>query len=438
MTKALSRNAFLCRSRASLESVSIASAGVGILMLDIDHFKHLNDHHGHAAGDQALKEFAHSIYTIIRPHDLFGRIGGEEFGITLPDTSLRASIDTAERLRACIEAMVIHLPDNTRLSITVSIGIVHVSQSPHKEIEILLDYADQALYQAKRNGRNQVLVHDDARLAQGIEVNKLNEPAASPSSAPTSVISAPREISMTTHPDHTPLLALLEDDSVQSAWLQQILLSAKFRCQAFDNGNDLLSTLRAGNTFQLLLLDWELPGISGMEVLRWVRANLTSDPPIIFVTSRTLESDLVKGLDAGANDYICKPCRPAELLARIRAQLRPNHAHTNPASSFELGVYSVDTLTRQIKLRGEPIPITSKEFDLATLFLRHPWRLFSRDDISMLVWNRKIPSTSRTLDTHISIIRKKLQLGPASGTLLSSSYALGYRLELLDEEKTRS
>ncbi len=87
--------------------------------------------------------------------------------------------------------------------------------------------------------------------------------------------------------------------------------------------------------------------------------------------------------------------------------------------------------TRQIRLRDEPIALTPKEFDLAALFLRHPWRLFSRDDLSALIWNREVPSASRTLDTHLSNIRKKLRLGPATGTLLCASYALGYRLELL-------
>ncbi len=86
---------------------------------------------------------------------------------------------------------------------------------------------------------------------------------------------------------------------------------------------------------------------------------------------------------------------------------------------------------RHIRLCDELIPLTPKEFDLAALFLRHPWRLFSRDDLSALVWNREVPSASRTLDTHLSNIRKKLRFGPSTGTLLCASYALGYRLELL-------
>ncbi|MDY0308698.1 MAG: response regulator transcription factor [Castellaniella sp.] len=232
-------------------------------------------------------------------------------------------------------------------------------------------------------------------------------------------------------PEPTSLIALLEDDPAQSAWMQQTLSSAGYACQAFDEGSALLAALRTRKPFALLLLDWELPGINGMEVLRWVRANHSDTLPIIFVTNRTLESDLIEGLNAGADDYIGKPCRPGELLARIGAQMRRHQPSANPDENFTLGDFTIDRGRRQIRLREEPIPLTPKEFDLAALFLRHPWRLFSRDDLSALVWNREIPSSSRTLDTHLSNIRKKLRIGPSTGTLLSASYALGYRLELL-------
>ncbi|MHA3903099.1 response regulator transcription factor [Castellaniella sp. WN] len=231
--------------------------------------------------------------------------------------------------------------------------------------------------------------------------------------------------------DPAPLIALLEDDPAQSAWMRQTLTDAGLSCQVFSEGGTLLAALRARAPFALLLLDWELPGINGMEVLRWVRANRSEALPVIFVTNRTLESDLVEGLNAGADDYIGKPCRPGELVARIGAQMRRPRPSTSPNESFRLGDFTVDMDIRQIRLRDEPISLTPKEFDLAALFLRHPWRLFSRDDLSALVWNREVPSASRTLDTHLSNIRKKLRLGPATGTLLCASYALGYRLELL-------
>lgn len=230
-----------------------------------------------------------------------------------------------------------------------------------------------------------------------------------------------------------PLIALLEDDSAQAAWMQQTLADAGLACQVFEDGGTLLAALRARASFSLLLLDWELPGINGMEVLRWVRANRGDTLPVIFVTHRTLESDLIDGLNAGADDYIGKPYRPGELLARIGAQLRRHKPPASPEADFSLGDFVVDMTNRQIRLRHQAITLTPKEFELAALFLRHPWRLFSRDDLSTLIWNREIPSASRTLDTHLSNIRKKLQFGPATGTLLCASYALGYRLELLPD-----
>ncbi|MER1966851.1 response regulator transcription factor [Castellaniella sp. GW247-6E4] len=230
---------------------------------------------------------------------------------------------------------------------------------------------------------------------------------------------------------HADSIAVLEDDAIQAEWVRQILSEAGFTCQLFSEGNTLLAALRNRASFDLLLLDWELPGIDGIEVLQWIRANRGQSIPVIFVTNRTHEEDIVKGLNAGADDYIGKPPRPAELLARIGSLLRRNGQATPLESDFMLGDFTVEVATRQIRLRGAAISLTPKEFDLAALFLRNPWRLFSRDDLSALVWNREVPSTSRTLDTHLSNIRKKLQLGPACGALLSASYALGYRLELL-------
>ncbi len=233
-------------------------------------------------------------------------------------------------------------------------------------------------------------------------------------------------------------VGVLEDDPAQITWVSELLSSAGYKSKTYSDGSALLADLKSQTKFALLLLDWELPGINGMEVLKWARTNCDPSLPIIFITNRTHETDLVDGLNAGADDYITKPCRPAELLARINAQLRRNQPSATPESNFNFGNYQIDVSVRQISLAGKSVVLTPKEYDLAVLFLRHPGRLFSRDDLSFLVWNRDIPSTSRTLDTHLSNIRKKLNLGPANGVQLSASYALGYRLDLYqpDEQPT--
>jgi DNA-binding response OmpR family regulator len=181
----------------------------------------------------------------------------------------------------------------------------------------------------------------------------------------------------------------------------------------------------------MLLLDWEIPDISGLDVLRWARDNFGQALPIMFVTSRTEEDDLVVGLQAGADDYIMKPVRQGELVARIAALQRRLAPLPQQDNAFTIAAYEVDPARAAISLQGREIELAPKEFELALLFFRNPGRLFSRDVISNTVWNREIPATSRTLDTHLSNIRRKLRLRPENGVKLASSYALGYRLELL-------
>lgn len=156
LTRALSRQAFLRSAEEHLGRTPAPPQGNALLMMDIDHFKLLNDRHGHAAGDQVLKAFARTIRGVVRPRDLFGRLGGEEFSLFLPDTSEQDANDIAERLRGRVAGLEISLNGGAPLKISVSIGTVHDSQAPLASLSGLLAYADQAMYQAKRGGRNRV------------------------------------------------------------------------------------------------------------------------------------------------------------------------------------------------------------------------------------------------------------------------------------------
>ena len=227
-------------------------------------------------------------------------------------------------------------------------------------------------------------------------------------------------------------IALLEDDAAQGELIKSTLETNGYACALFTEGQELLAALPKSAPFDLILLDWELPDISGLDVLHWIRANNGYSVPVMFITSRTTEEDLVTGLQAGADDYMVKPLRTAELLARIGALLRrSNVAYVNELVPFSCGDYQIDPTTGTISLHDTPIELAPKEYDLALLFFRNPGRLFSRDVLSSSVWNREIPATSRTLDTHLSNIRRKLQLHPEHGVRLHASYALGYRLELI-------
>jgi len=227
-------------------------------------------------------------------------------------------------------------------------------------------------------------------------------------------------------------IASLEDNFAQGQLIETILVDNGYRCTLFTQGSKLITALSRAEPFDLVLLDWEVPDISGLDVLRWIRTNNGYSLPVMLITGRTEEDDLVTGLKAGADDYMVKPIRARELLARVNALLRrSNTSHINEQQPFTCSAYQIDPTARTISLNNVRIELAPKEYDLALLFFRNPGRLFSRDVISSSVWNREIPATSRTLDTHLSNIRRKLQLHPENGVLLSASYALGYRLELV-------
>ena len=225
-------------------------------------------------------------------------------------------------------------------------------------------------------------------------------------------------------------IASLEDDLDQARRIQQVLTAAGYACTSYHQSRDLLAALRT-EAYDLVLLDWHLPDIDGDDVVRWLRTHIGARIPVIFLTNRSAEDDLVEGLRAGADDYIVKPMRPLELLARVAALLRRSQIAEPVDQTIEVARYRVDPAARVITLDDVAITLAPKEFELALLFFRNIGRLMSRDVLAECVWNREIPATSRTLDTHLSNIRQKLQLRPQHGVRLTSSYALGYRLELV-------
>lgn len=156
LTGTLLRRAFIERSEACIAQQRERSASVAVLMLDIDHFKRINDQYGHAAGDQALIEFVAAISPALRAEDLLGRLGGEEFAVLMPGASLDAAQRVAERLRSQVQAHAVALPGGETINLTVSIGL-NWQAAAGAELRQMLLAADQALYQAKAAGRNQII-----------------------------------------------------------------------------------------------------------------------------------------------------------------------------------------------------------------------------------------------------------------------------------------
>jgi two-component system, OmpR family, response regulator RegX3 len=228
-------------------------------------------------------------------------------------------------------------------------------------------------------------------------------------------------------------IALLEDDPAQSDLVRLWLSGAGHICHAFDRSREFMRVL-AHDSFDLLVLDWELPDVNGDEVLAWVRANGHESVPVLFTTARNEEQDIVAALKAGADDYLAKPLRKDELLARISALARRSGGHASPRAGFRVGEFEIDPDRRLIVRNGESIELTQKDFDLATFLFRNVGNLVSRGHILETVWGRSPELNTRTVDTHVSRLRTKLGLLPEHGWRLSAIYQHGYRLEQLPRE----
>ena len=227
-------------------------------------------------------------------------------------------------------------------------------------------------------------------------------------------------------------IAVLDDDRTQTDLVCQVLTTAGHSCHPFQSGKEILSQLRRDN-FDMLIIDWQVPDLSGADVLRWVREKLPVTLPVLFMTSRSGEDDIVAGLAAGADDYMIKPIRRGELLARVQALLRRAYPTQTAVEQIRFNQYTFEPRTGRLTIDGQPAELTQKEFDLALLLFRNLGRPLSRAYILEAVWLRDIEIPSRTMDTHISRVRTKLRLRPENGFRLAPVYSYGYRLEQVSE-----
>lgn len=228
-------------------------------------------------------------------------------------------------------------------------------------------------------------------------------------------------------------IAVLDDDSALLELVCSILNAAGHTCHPFVSGKEMLHQLRR-ESYDMLILDWQVPDLSGTEVLHWVREKLNPNLPVLFMTSRSGEDDIVTGLAAGADDYMIKPIRRGELVARVQALLRRAYPTQTTSETLQFGAYKFETRAGRVSLNDTPIEVTQKEFDLALLLFRNLGRPLSRAYILEAVWSRDIEIPSRTMDTHISRVRSKLELRPENGYRLAPVYSYGYRLEQIAPE----
>lgn len=225
-------------------------------------------------------------------------------------------------------------------------------------------------------------------------------------------------------------IAILEQDRAQAELICQVLTAAGHSCQPFDNARECLAQLRK-ETADMLVMDWNVPDMEGAEVLRRAKEKMASNAPTIFLVGNNAEDDIIAGVTAGADDYLVKPLRRGELLARISALLRRAYPSQNSAEQLQFGPYIFETRPGRLIKDGSVVDVTQKEFSLALLFFRNIGRPLSRAYIHESVWVRDTDVPSRTMDTHVSRVRNKLSLRPENGFRLVPVYSYGYRLEKL-------
>jgi len=186
-------------------------------------------------------------------------------------------------------------------------------------------------------------------------------------------------------------------------------------------------------SYDLLILDWELPESSGIEVLRHVREQGDWQTPILFMTNRDNEQDIVHALELGADDYLPKPVSQEILRVRVNALGRRRGHAPQENSALQFGTYEFLPTEHRLTMAGESIKLTDKEYALALLLFTNMGQLFSRNHILENVWGAGPELTTRTVDTHISRLRRKMALLPENGWRLKAVYNFGYRLEQVSE-----
>ncbi|MBM3488144.1 MAG: phosphate regulon transcriptional regulatory protein PhoB [Alphaproteobacteria bacterium] len=224
-----------------------------------------------------------------------------------------------------------------------------------------------------------------------------------------------------------PIILVVEDEAAIVTLLRYNLEKEGFEVLEAKDGEEGL-TILAERPVDLVLLDWMLPFLSGIEVCRQIRRRPeTRNVPIIILTARGEEGDRVRGLNAGADDYVPKPFSPAEIIARIRAVLR----RARPAIADErlrVGDVEMDLAEFKVTRGSRPVALGPTEFRLLRFLMEHPGRVFSRDQLINAVWGHDAYVDERTVDVHIRRLRKALN-GEGEDDLIRTVRAAGYALE---------
>jgi two-component system alkaline phosphatase synthesis response regulator PhoP len=214
-----------------------------------------------------------------------------------------------------------------------------------------------------------------------------------------------------------------DDESIRDIEVYT-LKSTGYDAEGFCDGEALYSALRE-RIPQLIILDVMLPGEDGVEILEHLKSNeRTADIPVIMATAKGAEYDKIISLDMGADDYLVKPFGMMEMVSRVRAVLR----RTMPKSYSDIlkcGEVELNMMEHSVFVKGEPVILTLKEFDLLSLFMSHPGMVFTRDRLLSDIWSMDYDGETRTVDVHIRTLRQKLG---SCGTYIETVRGVGYRM----------
>jgi two-component system response regulator BaeR len=220
---------------------------------------------------------------------------------------------------------------------------------------------------------------------------------------------------------------VVEDDDKIAALLEDYLRASSFRAERHETGSTVVAAVQR-QSVSAVILDLMLPGMDGIEVCKALRR--FSSVPILMLTARVDEIDRLLGLELGADDYVCKPCSPREVMARVKALVR--RAEGRVAGEPAAGGFTVDEAAQRVRFGDRPVTLTSVEFRLLSALLQQPGRVFSRDQLLDAIHEDFRDVSDRAVDTHIKNIRRKLAVVVPGVECIHSVYGVGYRFEAPD------
>ncbi|UDY22737.1 MtrAB system response regulator MtrA [Nocardioides sp. Kera G14] len=227
---------------------------------------------------------------------------------------------------------------------------------------------------------------------------------------------------MTSSPDARGRILVVDDDASLAEMLAIVLRQEGFDSEVTGRGDEALELFRSYRP-DLVLLDLMLPGMDGIEVCKQIRVE--SGVPIVMLTAKGDTVDVVVGLESGADDYVVKPFKPKELIARIRARMR----RFDPVSSesLQIGDLAIDVAGHSVTRDGEPISLTPLEFDLLVCLARKPWQVFSREVLLEQVWGYRHAADTRLVNVHVQRLRSKVEHDPENPEIVVTVRGVGYK-----------